>query len=282
MACSNAGIFGWDLLYKSVESEIKTKDDILVCLTHLILISKGFRCVGIGESKVLEGDEPKFENLPKGWNEEYAIRYVYQGRLYNLKGTVLDDGITINLLRVDERNVSTVQLNSRFVVNITGPLEQMIPELEALVNTIKNELIETVTTSIKSKNKECQTNLPVNTPINSSPSARSMSVPYRPCPFLPLNVGVGVSDLHPFGMNPLGVPGPPHLLPGGGGMLYTPPQGYGRIDPGGNLGVPRGSLPPGARFDPFRPPDIGRVPRRPNNNPDNDELPPPGFDDMFM
>ena len=40
-------------------------------------------------------------------------------------------------------------------------------------------------------------------------------------------------------------------------------------------------MPPGARFDPFGPPDILR-PRPLPGQPDNDHLPPPGYDDMFM
>ena len=44
----------------------------------------------------------------------------------------------------------------------------------------------------------------------------------------------------------------------------------------------RGSVPPGARFDPVGPPGIG--PRRAGiwRTPDADHLPPPGYDDMFM
>lgn len=42
-----------------------------------------------------------------------------------------------------------------------------------------------------------------------------------------------------------------------------------------------GAVPPGARFDMFGPPDLNPIPRR-LHNPDNDELPPPGYNDMFM
>jgi proteasome inhibitor subunit 1 (PI31) len=51
----------------------------------------------------------------------------------------------------------------------------------------------------------------------------------------------------------------------------------------------RGSVPPGARFDPYSQPDIGPRggpgrggPRRGFGAPDPDHLPPPGYDDMFM
>lgn len=113
-------LFGWDLLYKSVEEDVKNNQDILVCLAHLVLVTNGFKCIGLGESKTLDGSESKSESLPKNWNEDYAIRYVYQGKLYNFKATPMDDGVMINLVRVDERSVSLVQLNTRSVAKNSG------------------------------------------------------------------------------------------------------------------------------------------------------------------
>ena len=43
----------------------------------------------------------------------------------------------------------------------------------------------------------------------------------------------------------------------------------------------RGAIPPGARFDPFGPPDTD-MPNPRGRVPDADHLPPPGYDDMFM
>jgi len=44
-----SGLFGWDLLYGSVQKDIKNNQDILVCLTHLVLVSNGFKCIGLGK-----------------------------------------------------------------------------------------------------------------------------------------------------------------------------------------------------------------------------------------
>lgn len=52
-------IFGWDLLYRTVEQDIKNNQDILLALTHFVLVSNGFKCIGLGESKVFDGNEPK-------------------------------------------------------------------------------------------------------------------------------------------------------------------------------------------------------------------------------
>lgn len=277
-----SGLFGWDLLYGSVQKDIKNNQDILVCLTHLVLVSNGFKCIGLGESKNIDGSESKSESLPKGWNEEYAIRYVYQGRLYNLKATNLDDGIIINLVRVDERTVGLIQLNVRQVVEKSGTLDEMIPDNKAIVEQIKKELIDKVVISTKSKSASSQTE-----PTTSDTPRTSVPPPFRDPQFVdpqPLRSPLadpydyGRSDLNPFGVDPLRI-APRHGPGSGGGMLFQPPRGS---FPGpGNLGIPPNSLPPGARFDPFRPPESFPNPRGPRR-PDNDEFPPPGYDDMFM
>nr|CAI5835463.1 unnamed protein product [Callosobruchus analis] len=290
----STGLFGWELLYGSVERDIRNNEDILVCLAHLVLVSNGFRCIGLGESKIIDGSESKSEALPRGWNEHYAIRYVYQGRLYNFRATPLDDGVMLNLIRVDERSVSLVQLNSRSVASRTGTLDDMIPDNKNIIDMIKKQLIEKVVTSKKSKDMSCQTETQSSTSTQSAsrlledrvtPAARFN--PYRPGisgtepggRFDP--AGVGRNDLDPFaGIDPLRV-GPRIITPGGGGMLFQPPgPSFGG---GGHRGLPPGAVPPGARFDPFRPPDApDRSIPRPPNRPDNDEFPPPGYDDMFM
>ncbi|XP_028146543.2 proteasome inhibitor PI31 subunit [Diabrotica virgifera virgifera] len=280
-------LFGWDLLYSSVEKDIQNNQDILVCLTHLVLVSNGFRCVGLGESKVLDGDEKKSESLPKHWNEDqnnYSIRYVYQGKLYLLKATNLDDALMVNLIRVDERTVSFLQLNKRDVATKSGSLDNMIPKHKDIVDQIKTQLIDKVIVSTKSKETgvqtECQStrDRDRSTGLLNSPDHRTERIdfPYRAPAY-------GQDDLNPLGIGPL--PRIP-LGGGGGGMLFQPPGpsfggGLGGRIPGG-LGLPPGAVPPGARFDPFRPPDVDRFPPRRPNRPDNDEFPPPGYDDMFM
>ncbi|XP_063217511.1 proteasome inhibitor PI31 subunit-like, partial [Bacillus rossius redtenbacheri] len=87
--------------------------------------------------------------------------------------------------------------------------------------------------------------------------------------------GIGHSDLYPFGIGG-GI---------GGGMLFDPFGSRDRSlpDPGIGIpgGLPRGSVPPGARFDPVGPSGGLPNPRR-QPPPDSDHLPPPGYDDMFM
>ncbi|KAK5643496.1 hypothetical protein RI129_007341 [Pyrocoelia pectoralis] len=285
-----ANLFGWDLLYNSVKDDIKNNQDVLVCLTHLVLISNGFKCIGLGDSKNIDGTEAKSEILPPGWNNGYAIRYVFQGRLYNLRATNIDDAIMINLIRVQERTVSMVQLNNKAVIQLTGSLDQMIPNNEELAQTIKTHLIDKITISNKYKDGASQTanNDPPRSYIPNSPSAPQFDTfPSRIQPERPPPLGVGRSDLDPLGgmgsfpgIGPLPRPGANFIPPGGGGMLFVPPGA--RPPPDGNsFGVPPGSVPPGARFDPFRPPDVDPFQRRPNRR-DNDDFLPPDFDNMYM
>ncbi|CAH0561064.1 unnamed protein product [Brassicogethes aeneus] len=278
-----AGLFGWDLLYNSVKEDVKNHQDVLVCLTHLVLVTNGFKCVGVGESKNIDGSETKTESLPKGWNDEYTLRYVHSGRLYNLKGTMLDDGIIINLFRVDERTVSLIQLNTESVASRHGSIEDIIPDYGTVVEQIKKQLIESIVVSSKSRDSSSQTEQPTT---SERPSRSSIPDPYPRHSGNPLQIGgvmdpgYGRADLDPFnGMDPLRGPAN-RIYPGrGGGMLYQPPPMPGPFNP--HAGLPPGAVPPGARFDPFRPPDTRQPPRGPRR-PDSDEMPPPGYDDMFM
>lgn len=239
----------------------------------------------------MDGNEPKSEALPAGW-VDHQLRYVYQGRLYLLQGTSLDDGIMINLIRVDERTTSMIQLNSRTVLRRTGSIDDMIPNNKEVVKQIKEQLIDKVIISSKSKDSGSQT---APQEAQRTGSATRFIDPPEPARSLPGNLGLGPGrfggglgsdDLDPLAgiggprFGPGGSFNPIGPLGGGGGMLFQPP---GRFDqPRGGGGVPHGSIPPGARFDPFRPPDVDGLPPRRRPRPDNDEMPPPGFDDMYM
>ncbi|KAI7851912.1 PI31 proteasome regulator N-terminal-domain-containing protein [Circinella umbellata] len=100
---------------------------------------------------------------------------------------------------------------------------------------------------------------------------------------------VGRSDLEPMGGG--------LRMPGSGGGMFVGPNHpmFGHQSPD-SVGLPQGAVPPGARFDPIGPvmPGAGRGGRGRGNGrgrggvgrfsgePDNDELPPPNFDNYFM
>lgn len=117
---------------------------------------------------------------------------------------------------------------------------------------------------------------PLRDPRARQPSSLFPRGPFGYTPGNPFEIGRG-------DFMPPGFPGPPS---GGEGMLVGPhhPMFRARFPPpdrrgGGvpDMGIPRGSVPPGARFDP-----IHGIPPQPENpyanprGPDFDEFPPPG------
>ncbi|KAI9209926.1 uncharacterized protein BJ171DRAFT_485585 [Polychytrium aggregatum] len=147
-------------------------------------------------------------------------------------------------------------------------------------------------------------------PANPISSQEPLRDPRRfePGPLYPQSspFSIGNADLDPLAASPGMFGGrPPVGGFGGGGMVVRPghPIFQGSA-PGGPLGppslggpprLPPGAVPPGARFDPIGP--FGPVPgsgfrpigpggprgSRPfSGDPDNDELPPPGYNDMYL
>lgn len=271
--------FGFELVQSLYDNQIVKKEDVLILFVHWYLIKHGFKCIGLGDSKAFNESEKGSELLPDGWNTRpnYTFRYINDKKLYILHSIKSDEDLLINLLKVDDQKVSGVQFPINQTVNdLHGPLESLISSHQSVINIIQKDLINSL--------------LPGNTADNSTQTAainreehyRSTEDPSR-IPGILQSVprrwdpaagpsSVGAADLNPFGR--------------GGGMIYDP---FARIHNPVNplrpaLGVPGrlppGAVPPGARFDPFGPPDIDI--RRRRNDPDNDHLPPPGYDNMFM
>jgi len=219
------------------------------------------------------------ELLPDGWNinkNAYALRYKYRNEVFVLLGTVVDDSIVLNLLN----GKSLVVTNAAFVLEPTvaalkGQLNSLIPDIQPVIERLQKELFEPVLSENK---KTSETQTPQENPSNILPNH-----PHRPWMADPLAVRspdlfrdlreVGRNDLDPLGGN----------FGSGGGMLFNPPglRNPQMAPPGGFPG----SI-PGARFDPFNPPEVERQRRR--NDRDFDHFPPPGgpgssfYDDMFM
>lgn len=253
--------FGWDLLYKTIEPQVNKNADILIALTHFVLIKSKFRCLGVGDDKTLSEDEESSELLPEGWNDsadKYSLRYTLDKKLYILLATKSESIFIINFLDVETKDVSNLALDANELVKaLKGSLTTIVPTASAVMDRIKKELIEPV--------------------FAGSTKAVTTQTPPEPR-----------RDRRDDDYDPLRIGGP-HFAPGYRGTLVTDPFGFpvggigrGDLDPlgrggGGSLGVlPRlGPQRGGARFDPFGPgPGV-----RPN--PNSDEFPPPGFGDFM-
>lgn len=290
-------MFGFELLFATIKCNLKSKNDLLVSVIHFNCIRNGFLCLGNGENFGESGQsEPGSELMPDQWNQSedtYILRYFNQKLNQKLlvKCVKVSDILILSALLINgESNGSTHSLRtddyitdnfstfkSAFVSGSVDTVSQII-EREVI-----NKVIQTVpkTTVTKRDRNTRSPDRQENDPLRVRPNNPGVPPNYGGARFDPLYGGqpwpppIGGADLDPLGRAQ-------------GGMLMDPynfPQPFGQPrNPGPEL--PRGAVPPGARFDPFGPLGVGPNPR-PNQNrrqmgPDPDHLPPPGYNDMFM
>lgn len=257
--------YGWDLLYKTIRSEVNKKSDLLVALAHFLLTKHyKFRCVGIGEDKVLNEEESGSELLPENWNDDdtkYSLRYAHNKLLYLLLGQLTEDALILNLLDITTKNVSNICVEPEtLVVEITGSITTIIPTACELVDRYCKELMDPVITG-NSREVTTQTTVPKTTdPLRVSEPRRGqfMGGGFEPRPFGFPDVGRG--DLDP-------------LARGGPGNLFHFPSSPGAL----------GQAPtPSPRFDPFGPYDPN-LPNAPNRGINPDHMRPPDWSpDYYM
>ncbi|XP_071804395.1 proteasome inhibitor PI31 subunit-like [Asterias amurensis] len=290
-----SGSPGMELLYASVKYQIRSQYDALVCCLHWNMVHSGFKCVGTEESPTGQ----KSELLPDGWcegtSDSYALRYQpTEGEDgYLLKVVRIDDTLLVHVLRERDEKLSDLSLETSDYVNVDhlGNFHRMFQNLNKLQQQFKTDLTDKLKDVPSSSTSSGQTlrdtrrqENPRGREEGTDPLRMPSRQPYRDTrpdwgqPSNPFVVGEG--DLDPFSGAPPGMLMDPRRqgFPGG--------YGGGLGMPGGRL--PRGAVPPGARFDPIGPLDPdGRVPNpdpqgRYRGEPDPDNERPPGFDDMFM
>jgi len=261
--------------------------------------------MGVGE-QVVAGARAS-EVLPAGWNADsscYSLVYQHdkQGG-FLLKVIRMDDSLVIHLMRISDEKATSMNIQTESYANQDlSCYESAVKNVEGLEKQVKSELLDEFASATES-------------------SARSSSSSHEPSQTDPLRAGPtqgparGPSsgpDYDPLRIGPVRGPGAQQTWPGhrdpfavgradldplaggfGGGMIMDPfhqggVPGFGPRGPRGGLpgSMPPGAVPPGARFDPFGPPDpdnpFGRGGGGGRAGPGPDHLRPPGFDDMFM
>ncbi|KAL7299419.1 hypothetical protein TKK_0007662 [Trichogramma kaykai] len=267
--------FGFELLHSQYKDKLNKKEDLIVLLIHWYLTKNKFRCLGIGDSKECNPEENGSELLPEGWsqNTNYSLRYIRNKELYILIILKSEKNLLLNFLKVADHSVANSEICIDAVESLNGNLETMIPSHKNIIKSLKNDIpiISSVTTSEMSVqtavNETRESNIESRLRDEGAPSSLRM-------PRLPTNnpLAIGSDDLNIFGG-------------GNSGMLFDPFQNQrqrDRIPP--SLGIPgqlpRGAVPPGARFDHFGPIDYD-MNRSRFRAPDGD-FPPPDYENMFL
>jgi len=266
---------GLEWLFTTVKNDLRHKTDALVLYIHYKLISSGFKCIGNGDATTAADTNTPTELLPTDWNsncEVYTLRYVFNTQGHVLKVVPVEDKILINFLRYEgEATTSISVVLNEYIRDSYQTFITAYNDLSPLSETVEKELLAPLLPKQpdppkqQEQQQQEQQEQPTNLPRVPNPTAPRWDPLMEP-------PRLGGNDLNPLGGG-IGV---------GGGMLMDPRGNRGMFMPPGNL--PRGAVPPGARFDPFQPinPRGGFGGRGRNFGPDPDNLPPPGADDMFM
>ncbi|KAM6248371.1 proteasome inhibitor PI31 subunit [Porphyrio hochstetteri] len=267
---------GLETLYAWARAAISRPQDALICGVHWQLVGYGYRCLGAGDEP--GPDERKSELLPTGWEankEVYTLRYKSTDDAHELllKAIMVEDSMILNVMDRSSQKVADVTLAVADYINPEhlDDFHKVYKNTEELRTRIASGIIAPLGAPTEKAKKEPE-------PEKKDPDLPQDYDPLRIPPRVPAGMraplgpsrpfAVGGEDLDPFGGR-------------SGGMIVDPLRsGFPQpgIDPSSGIPgrLPRGAVPPGARFDPFGPLGAGR------SGPDPDHLPPPGYDDMFM
>jgi len=287
--------------------KLRNKFDAVILAVHACLVEGGFRCINSGEERNTQQECDFGETLPPDWNsleDVYALQY-RRGNLNSVfifKALKLGDKVMVYLMEEDESKMHDTSLD---VDNFTSQsvdysagcgtqqLESVFRQLGQLKSKVFKDIVDKFTANSSRTGSQEERRGSRTDNQREQPSRLIEDDPLRIPPRRPPDFhGEWAPPVGPFGY------GDSDRLPGhpgtGGGMLMDPfrsggvgSSGGGTFGPSPHPGqLPRGSVPPGARFDPFGPVPPGGA--RPDSRsgrfagPDPDHLPPPGYDDMFM
>lgn len=285
----------------------RSKFDAVILAVHACLVERGFRCINSGEERNVQQEFDFGETLPPDWNnldDVYALQY-QKGNLSSVfifKALKLGNKLMVYLMEEDESKMHDTNLDvdcftcGSFDYTIVDGIQQMerifrqFDQLKAKVfkDVVDKFSANTSRAGSQEERRERRTDNQREQPRGLRDEDPLTIPPRRPPNFH----GEWTPAGGPFGYGDGDrIPGHPGTS---GGMLMDPfrPGGMGSV--GGDIfgrpphpgQLPRGAVPPGARFDPFGPvpPGGSRSDSRSGRfaGPDPDHMPPPGYDDMFM
>ncbi|KAG2198809.1 hypothetical protein INT47_000725 [Mucor saturninus] len=291
-----------------IASNLQSTHDALAAASHAIMLGVGFRFAGLGDDARQEGDGTT-THLPDTWNangpHSYQFRYSHpQSSLtFIIKIVKLGDKCIILGLGIGDNKTAMLDITTQDYTSesffpytdTSKPLAHGFISSDRFHDFIKAFKLNILQRLIPGLNKPgYEDNTTTTSSTRPSTDTERRQPRYNDPHSLedPAFVDVGGSDLNPLGRGGLRMPGGGS---GSGGMFVGPDHpifgnrgGSSLDDPSGLFGgpqpLPRGSVPPGARFDPIgpfgrlpvRPPGRGGPPRGPHGgDPDNDDLAPP-------
>jgi len=299
-----------------VKPQLRNEFDAAVVALHLTMRELGFRTTGLAELSTNNNNDIDTKPIPYGWNQSadsYSFQYKHtqSSMTFLVKYLVMNDKLLIHGIAKEDNKICSLEVSAKEYVNEKSltTYESLYKQLDKLIALFKINITSKLLPDLNKAGYEATTTENPSSTNNTrvpppDPLERHAQPPYnRPQPaYDPLRIpgtgnrpqfpslGVGYGDLYP----PLPGMGGPGMVPGGQGNLVGPNHPvfgprvgdpYNTIDPSfPNMGprFPRGTL-PGARYDPVGPPP----PLNPSFNPRNhqnfgDELPPPGYDNMYL
>ncbi|CAO3587057.1 unnamed protein product [Absidia cylindrospora] len=304
---------------QNLPNTLQSPYNALMAASHAAMLSVGFKFAGLGDDARQEGDGTQTK-LPEQWNAQ-GPHSLKLGNKWIVHGLGIDDNKTATLeLNVEDYTsqsfypyattseqplvhgfISSSQFNDFLLLYKINIIQRLMPGLAKPGYSEEATSSTTTTTTSTEPQRSNRTQPPSSeVPYPRPPIFDDPTSPEQPFSGIPSS-SVGRDDLNPLGgplgsLRPLGsgtgggmFVGPDHPMFGGGRNDHDDPAGVF----GGPQPLPRGSVPPGARFDPIGPfggnpgrgggrGGRGRGGRNFGGEPDNDELPPPGFNDMFM
>ncbi|KAL9547566.1 hypothetical protein MBANPS3_006108 [Mucor bainieri] len=296
--------------------------DALAAASHSIMLSVGFRFAGLGDDARQEGDGttkklPEGWNQygPHCYNFRYS--HPQSSLTFVIKIVRLGDKCIILGLGIGDNKTATLDISTEdytsasfFPFDAAASDQPLIhgfissSRFEDFIKTYKLNILQKLIPGLNKPGYEDNSGSSSSTTETrrSNPNTARQPSGFRSTDD-PTYPDVGGSDLNPLRGAAEGL-----RMPGSGGGMFVGPDhpifgnrgGSSVNDPSGLFGgpqpLPRGSVPPGARFDPIGP--FGSLPVRPSSGnrpggrrdprglhsgePDNDELQPPGYNDMFM
>jgi len=285
--------------------------DAVVVALHYLMILEEFRFQGEGVSE---------NKLPEKWNQSsdvYTFRYKHSrsSMTFSLKCLVLEDKLLVHAVAVENtKNIFDLELSIDEYINKNINLtdyEKLYKNLDKLVTLFKVNISRKLVPEINKPGYEESMSNTASSTTNSNRNNDGQDDNYdplrigpirQPPQYDPLRVGgpsrygppfgIGTGDRFPSITPPL--PGMGGFGGDNGNWMGPNHPAFGIVDPfAPNTGfggppLPRGSVPPGARFDPYGPPapfrgggsSQGRGNRGFEPNPDHERIP-SEYDDMF-